>query len=134
MLALLLLVGFIGLIVSVSDWRKGAFISVAVGFLQDPIRKLVPGESVYLTLMVGTFVAATILGAVIQRGVLSFEPIHSWYGVLRIPLIAFVLLLTLQAAITTFALWKPHVGSDRNLFLSDSHHRCVACLLLSQES
>ena len=107
MLALSLLVGFIGLIVSVSDWRKGAFISVAVGFLQDPIRKLVPGEPVYLTLMVGTFVAATIIGAVIQRGILSFRPIHSWYGVLRIPLIAFVLLLVLQAARTTIRYGSP---------------------------
>ena len=107
MLSLLFLVGFIGLIASVADWRKGAFISVAVGFLQDPIRKILPEEPVYMTLLVGVFVAATILGAMIQRGILSFRPIHSWYGVLRIPLIVFILLLMLQAAITTMRYGNP---------------------------
>ena len=60
-----------------------------------------------MTLLIGAFVAATILGAMIQRGNLSFKPIHAWYGVLRIPLIAFVLLLMLQASITSLRFGNP---------------------------
>jgi len=107
MIILAIFIGIVGLAVCLMDWRKGLFICIAVGFLQDPFRKLVHGEPIFLTLLVGIFVTAVVLGALIQRGPLSFTPIHAWYGVLRIPLIAFVLLVVLQASRTFMRYGNP---------------------------
>jgi hypothetical protein len=92
--------GIIGLVVCLIDWRKGLFVCIAVGFLQDPIRKMIPGEPVFITMMVGLFVAITILSALLEGETLSFEPILAWYDVIRAPLILFVILVLIQSGLT----------------------------------
>jgi len=49
--------------IALADWRKGLLACIAVGFVQDPLRKLWPGEPVYLTALVGVVFAAAALGA-----------------------------------------------------------------------
>ena len=82
------------------DWRKGIFVCILVGFLQDPIRKIVPGQPVYFVVLVGIFVAATIIGAKMNRVPLKMLPLHRWYGVLRTPLRLFAVIVTIQAGVT----------------------------------
>ena len=59
------LVGVVALalafVVALADWRKGLVACIAVGFLQDPLRKLWPGESIYLSALVGVVFAVGVL-------------------------------------------------------------------------
>jgi len=80
-----------------ANWRVGVFICIVVGFLQDPLRKLMPGEPVYFTAMVGAPLAMTLLGARLRNVRLSFRPLHAWNDVLRAPLKFFVLLVFAQS-------------------------------------
>jgi len=101
---------FLGLIclgVCMSDWRKGLFVCIAIGFLQDPTRKMIPGEPVFVSMMVGLFVVITILSALLQGETLSFEPILAWYEVIRAPLILFVILVLIQSGLTTLRFGNP---------------------------
>ena len=107
MMNLILIVGIICLGICLENWRRGMFVSIAAGFLQDPIRKLIPGEPVYLSAMAGVFVIATIFGFIIQRGSISFAPIHSWYKVLRMPLYLFIGLVMIQTGFTIVRFGKP---------------------------
>jgi hypothetical protein len=89
----------VALLVCFANWRTGVFISFAVGFLQDPVRKLMPGEPVFMTALVGAPLAMTLLGAYLRRVRISFKPIHAWNKSLRIPLGLFVLLVLVQTLI-----------------------------------
>lgn len=104
---LILIIGIISLGLCLADWRKGMFVCIAAGFLQDPIRKIIPGEPVYLSALAVVFVIAIIFGFILQRGFISFEPIHSWYGVLRAPLYLFIGLVLIQAGFTIVRFGKP---------------------------
>lgn len=88
----------VALSVCVADWRKGLYVCLVVGFAQDPLRKLVPGEPVELTLLVAVFMAATLVGMRLKGVPLRFAPIHAWSGGLRTPLVLFVTLVLLQSA------------------------------------
>ena len=43
-LLLVLLLGALSLILLSGDWRNGLLLTVVIGFAQDPIRKLTPGQ------------------------------------------------------------------------------------------
>lgn len=88
---------FIAMALCFANWRVGVFICIVVGFIQDPLRKLIPGEPVYFTAMVGAPLLMTLLGARLRNVRLSFRPLHSWNDVLRTPLNVFVLLVLLQS-------------------------------------
>lgn len=91
-------------------WRAGIFICIAVGFLQDPIRKLVPDEPVYYSVMIVVFVAATLLG-VYRSGIrFTFAPIHSWNKVLRLPLNLFIGLVVVQSLMAYFKTNSPIIA------------------------
>ena len=59
MTTLLLLILFAGLAVSLlnDDWKSGFLWTIAIGFCQDPIRKLTPGQP---TFMVGLVLIALL--------------------------------------------------------------------------
>src|SRR5690349_16217372 len=89
----------IGLLLCFLDWRLGVSISLVAGFLQDVLRKMLPGEPVYLTVMVGAFVVMTCIGAY-RRGVpLNFKLIHAWNHSLRLPINLFIVLVIVQSGI-----------------------------------
>jgi hypothetical protein len=90
----------IGLAVCLMHWRAGFYICLAVGFLQDPVRKMVPEEPVYFSVLVGAFVAMTFVGAYTRGVRLSFRAIHAWNGALRLPLALFILLVVVQSFVT----------------------------------
>ncbi|MEK6302301.1 MAG: hypothetical protein AABO41_16450 [Acidobacteriota bacterium] len=89
----------VAMAVCFANWRTGVFICFVVGFLQDPVRKLMPGEPVFMTALVGAPLAMTLLGAHLRRVRISFKPIHSWNKSLRIPLGLFVLLVLVQTVV-----------------------------------
>lgn len=60
---------------SVRDWRLGALMAVIIGFLQDPIRKLTPGEPVVLSAMVLVAMTLAAIFAISRLGLPSLHPL-----------------------------------------------------------
>jgi hypothetical protein len=89
----------VGLAVCFANWRTGVFICFVVGFLQDPVRKVVADQPVFFTALVGAPLAMTVLGAHLRRVRISFKPIHAWNKSLRLPLGLFVLLVLAQTVV-----------------------------------
>lgn len=104
---LLLLIAAVGLIVCVANWRIGFLLCVVVGCLQDPIRKLIPDEPIYITSAVILYVAATCLGAYLKGRRFSLQPIHSWNNSLRIPLALFSAIVVIQSVVTFVKFGSP---------------------------
>src|SRR5712692_8145079 len=95
------LVGVVALAlgVALADWRKGLVACVAVGFLQDPLRKLWPGEPIYLTALVGVLFAVVALGAAYRGELLTISTTVEWRR-FRWPVAAFCLVVAGQAVRT----------------------------------
>src|SRR4051812_33595610 len=53
----------VGIIICIFNWRTGLVMSIIMGFLQDPIRKLVTDAPIYLTVIAGAFLSMSALGA-----------------------------------------------------------------------
>jgi hypothetical protein len=85
--------------VALADWRKGLLACVAIGFLQDPLRKLWPGEPIYLTALVGVVFAVVVLGAAHRGELLTINTTAEWRRV-RWPVTAFCLVVVGQAGRT----------------------------------
>jgi len=100
MLAVALLAALAGLLVSFIDWRRGVLVALAVGFLQDPARKLVPGEPVYFVVAFAPFFAAALAGALASGMRPSLRPLFRWHPELRAPIIVFVVIVALQMGVT----------------------------------
>lgn len=96
-----------GLILCVANWRMGFLVCAIVGCLQDPIRKLVPGEPIVITSAILVYVAATCLGAYLKGRRFSLRPIHNWNPSLRLPLAFFFLLVIIQSGVTFVRFGSP---------------------------
>lgn len=83
-----------------AHWRVGVLAVLVMGFALDPMRKLVPGEPLYLSVLVFVLVAATMVGMRLRGVGLSLKPIFAWNSVLRVPLLLFVLLVGFQSVAT----------------------------------
>ena len=94
--ALILLFFLSCLSICLVDLNRGFLVCVATGLLQDLLRKLMPGQPLYFTVLVGVMVAATLTGAFLRRVKLDFHPIHSWDGTLRLPLRLFIITVLFQ--------------------------------------
>ena len=82
---------------ALSRWRYGLFLAVLVAFLQDPLRKLAPGQPViYIIFAAGVFGAACI-GAMSSGVSLMPSRIYGWKQNLGAPFSAFIAILFLQA-------------------------------------
>jgi len=88
---------FFLLVVSFLDWRKGLFISIGIGFIQDPIRKLMIGHSVYYTTLIVPFIIATLFGLLQYRKSLRIHLLFKLYPKLKIILTTFLLIVIAQA-------------------------------------
>jgi hypothetical protein len=98
------------LILCVLDWRLGIALSLTIGFLQDVFRKLLPGEPVYCTVLVGAGILASYLGAY-RRGIpLNFKAIHAWNKSLRLPITVFILLVLVQSGAALIKTGSPIIA------------------------
>src|SRR5882672_4946091 len=97
---ILISIAVIGLVICVAHWRLGFLLCIVVGCLQDPIRKIVPGEPIYLTSAILIYVAATCLGAYLGGRRFSLRPIHAWNNSLKSPLLLFMVLVVIQSVVT----------------------------------
>jgi hypothetical protein len=94
-LSLILLLLFATL--TILDWRQGMLICVVVGVLQDPMRKMAPGQPVYYVLMVGVIFGIAWIRAALMRVPLGPTVIHGWRRNLKTPFTLFVIIVLAQA-------------------------------------
>jgi hypothetical protein len=107
----LLIIAVAGLVLCVTNWRLGFLVCIMVGCLQDPIRKIIPGEPVYLTSAILIYVGATCLGAYMAGRRFTLRPIHAWNSSLRNPLILFMALVIIQSVMTFIRFGSPTLAT-----------------------
>ncbi len=86
----------LGAAITLTDWRRGLLVCVVVGFLQDPLRKLIPGEPVYLTGLVGVSFGLTLVSAFARGKIGRLARLPGWPW-LRVAVLVFVGVVGLQA-------------------------------------
>jgi hypothetical protein len=77
------------------DWRKGLYFALLAGFLQDPIRKMIEGAPIEMTLL--STVVLAIIYVKISTGRVKGVGILSSYPGLRRPLLLFMFLVVFQS-------------------------------------
>jgi hypothetical protein len=82
---------------AVKNWRHGFALCVAAALIQDPLRKLVPGQPVYFVLFVAVVFAAAWLGALLHRIPLGPVEMIGWRRYVGLPFVLFISLVALQA-------------------------------------
>lgn len=79
-----------------SDYRMYVFV-LLIGFLQDPARKLMPGEPVQMTILVGVVVFAILVRQILMQHRSMVTPFTSWGSSLSAPLTMYLSIVMLQA-------------------------------------
>lgn len=92
----------LAVLIALSDWRKGLFLTVLAAFMQDPMRKLTPDQPVYFVVLAGVVFAASSASAFLRGLPLNLNIIKGWKQGLGAPTLLFSLVLLLQA-LTSFA-------------------------------
>ena len=78
------------------DFGVAAFVLV-IGFMQDPMRKIIAGEPVVMTIMVGLVVASMALRQVLTNPHALAEPFSKWTNDVAPAVTLFLLIIGLQA-------------------------------------
>ena len=82
---------------SLFDNRTALGLLLMIGFTQDVVRKLTPGEPIIFIVTVGVLFAAILLGIWLRRGpAYSLEPFLRWTDDMRMPLTVFLAVLLIQ--------------------------------------
>ncbi len=104
---------FLATAIVVDDWRRSLFVAVAVAVLQDPLRKLTPGEPVVYVVLVGVVIGIAALAASISGVSLMPSCIRGWRRYLAVPFGLFIAILVFQAlnSLTRFGnIFLPAIG------------------------
>ncbi len=110
MMEMVILLGVFGLLICFASPPIGMFITLAVGFLADPLRKTLPGEPVFLVAVVAIFAGVTFFGAVV-RGVLPPPKVLlARTGRMRRPILFFLALVLAQSAISLVRTGSPVIA------------------------
>jgi len=81
---------------SLRDWHFGVGACVLIGFLQDPIRKFVPGEPAYLSLLIGPLLFIALMGMRNAYRGFYWGPLYGWNIRAKTALNAYILIIVLQ--------------------------------------
>lgn len=97
MLAIFIVILFAACVMSAVN-QKNAVVSIfAIGFLQDPFRKMVPGEPSYFIVMVGLVFGVVFLMIIKRYGAKGVkEPFVGWSSLVQQPMTLFLVVLLLQ--------------------------------------
>lgn len=84
-------------LISALKWRSALLLCVVVALLQDPLRKIAPGQPLYYNGFVGIVFAAAFIGASVSGVRLGPNMIYGWRQDLNVPFLLFLTLLGFQA-------------------------------------
>ena len=82
---------------AIAEWRLGLLLCLVMAILQDPLRKLTPGQPVYYVVFVGVVFAGMCLGALARGVPLSPNMIFRRYRHFAMPFSLFLSLIIVQA-------------------------------------
>jgi hypothetical protein len=99
----LLVAAFLAFSLSLANWRLVFLGVIVVGFVQDPLRKVVPGEPVFFVVLCTAVMTLALLGAMMNCGVVSIEPIASGNRATRTALQMVIALVAVQTVLS----WMP---------------------------
>lgn len=97
MTSIVLLLVALAALLALVNWRWGLFLCVLTGLLQDPLRKLAPGQPVYFVVLVGVVFGAAWLGALLARVRLGPNAMDGWRRNMGLPFGLFLALALAQA-------------------------------------
>jgi hypothetical protein len=100
----------LGLLICLSDWRKGVFLCILFGFLQDPIRKSIPDEPVYLSAIIAFVAFATFAGAKIRLSNFNYRMLYAMKGFIRSPLNIFIAIVLIQSVVSFITIGSPQIA------------------------
>ena len=111
-LALALLVaGFLAFSISLANWRVVFLGVILVGFAQDPLRKLIPGEPVFFVVLCTAAMTLALLGAMMKHGVVSIEPIASGDRATRTALWLVIAVVAVQTVLSWIRYGSPIIAA-----------------------
>ena len=97
MLLLFLFILVCACLVAVSSHHHALIAILVIGFIQDPFRKLVPGEPIYFIVTVGIVFGLLLCKTVNRVGINGIKiPFIYWMDVLRKPISLFLMILAIQ--------------------------------------
>jgi hypothetical protein len=102
-----LVVAGVGFLVGLFDWRRGLVACLVVGFLQDPLRKITPGQPVAFVVLVGVVFVGCAIGFALDRGSAGVRDFFRWYPGLRAPFAAFAAVVAVQSVATIVRTGQP---------------------------
>jgi hypothetical protein len=100
----------VGLLVCLLDWRRGLLVCIAIGFSQDAIRKIWPGQPVAFVVLVAVFFFACLVSAMLAGERLSIGRMFQWFPSLRVPSILFAAVVAFQTGATLVRLRNPVIA------------------------
>ncbi|MDH3691044.1 MAG: hypothetical protein OEU36_16470 [Gammaproteobacteria bacterium] len=95
----LFVLGAFLLIICFFEWRLGLLIVLIVGFAQDPLRKLTPGEPISYVVLFMPFVFAVILGFKNRGNKISLSHFFEYHPATRTPILLFIGVVLLGMAV-----------------------------------
>lgn len=87
-------------LIALANWRQGFLFALVVGFLQDPIRKIVPGQPVEMLGAVVGAVGLVIISLMIRGARIELRSLFGGRSAIISPLQLFILLALFQSFIT----------------------------------
>jgi hypothetical protein len=72
------------------DWRRGIYVVILAGFLQDPIRKMVEGQPVVFTLIAPALFGVCFVSALLAGERIGFKELNRFNPVLFVPASLFI--------------------------------------------
>lgn len=112
---MLTMFGFILLVamgLSLTTNRNAVIAIFMIGFLQDPFRKLVPGEPIYFIVTVGLVFGVVFLATLQRQGVNGLkEPFIGWSALINRPIIFFFTILIIQFIHSSLRYGNPIVSA-----------------------
>jgi len=87
----------LAIVATFADWRRGLFVVIPIALLQDPLRKLTPGEPVVYILLAGLVLGTAVLTASMSGISLLPKQIWGWRRYLSLPFGFLIGIILLQA-------------------------------------
>ena len=97
----------IGTVICIMDWRYGMLVCITVGFLADTVRKIIPGEPVYLVIVVGVFFGIVFFSYYVQYGGIQIKKISMWRNNIKVLFTLFFLWLVYEALVSYYLYGSP---------------------------
>ena len=83
-------------IATLRKWWVGVWLCTAVGFLQDPLRKIIPGEPVYMVTLCAAVFVAVIAGLLLRKYHFNISAVPGWNMGFALALKVFLFVVCVQ--------------------------------------